>query len=513
VTESSRLPVEPGEIFAGKYRVERVVGSGAMGVVVAAHHVQLDDEVAIKFMLPEAIGNAQAVERFSREARAAVKIKSEHVVRVQDVGILDNGTPYMVMEFLRGKDLAEWLTERGTILIEQAVDFLLQAMEALAEAHALGIVHRDLKPANLFITQRSDGPFLKVLDFGISKLTGKRNSGSDMTQTSVVMGSPFYMSPEQLRSTRDVDLRSDVWALGVILYELIAGGPPFEGDTMPELVHRTVSEPPLPLRDVRPDAPEELEAVILKCLEKDPAARYQNVADLAAALVPFGPERARLSLERISGHVRLNAATMPSSPSLSSQAPGASGRPRASTPIRASSPVVANVANAAESQPSASSGVKASTAASWAHTQERSKRTALSLALAGLALAGVGWFAFRGIVEPGADAEPSGPSSPGVLVAPAARAPEVVPRPPVPAEPVVQPEPAASAQAEKPEERPAGPGKRTKRPVSPVPVAAAAPTAPQPSAAAPAAASPSSVAPAAPRPKKPSFSDLIDDRK
>jgi serine/threonine-protein kinase len=506
VADSSRLPVQPGEIFAGKYRVERIIGSGAMGVVVAAHHVQLDDEVAIKFMLPEAIGNAQAVERFSREARAAVKIKSEHVVRVHDVGILENGTPYMVMEYLRGKDLAEWLTERGTVQIEQAVDFLLQASEAIAEAHSLGIVHRDLKPANLFVIQRGDGAHVKVLDFGISKLTGKKTTGSEMTQTSVVMGSPFYMSPEQLRSTRDVDLRSDIWALGCILYELLAGGPPFEGDTMPELVHRTVSEPPLPLRDVRPDAPEALEQVILKCLEKDPAARFQNVADLALALVPFGLQRSHLSLERISGYARLNAATMPSSPALSPQAPGVSGRPR-SSPVRSSSPVAFNSPSPTPAtQPSAPSGVKAETA-SWTHTQHRSKRRAVSLAVAGVALVAVAWFAFHGAVEPSVDAaQPNPPPvSPGVLVAPPPHETDLAaPRAEPVATVVAEPEPSATAPAGKAEDQPATPGKRPKRPASPSLAVSVAPAAVAPSAAPPAA-------PAVP--KKPKFSDLIDDRK
>jgi serine/threonine-protein kinase len=472
--------------------------------------VQLDDEVAIKFMLPEAIGNAQAVERFSREARAAVKIKSEHVVRVHDVGILDNGTPYMVMEYLRGKDLAEWLTERGTIPIEQAVDFILQASEAIAEAHSLGIVHRDLKPANLFVIQRGDGPYLKVLDFGISKLTGKKTTGPEMTRTSVVMGSPFYMSPEQLRSTRDVDLRSDIWALGVILYELIAGGPPFEGDTMPELVHRTVFEPPPPLRDVRPDAPQALEQVILKCLEKDAAARFQNLAELAAALVPFGLERSRQSLERISGYARLNAATMPSSPVLSPH-PGVAGRPRSSTPIHSSSPVVASSPSPTlESQAAAPSGIKSETAASWSHTQQRSTRTAMSLAAAAIALVAVAWFAFRGVVESNADAEQprQPPASPGVPLPPPRHEMERAAQQAEPAAPVeVQPAPSASAATAPAEEHAAVHGKRPKRPGSPAPVASAAPSAATP------APTPPSAAPAASAPRKPKFSDLIDDRK
>jgi len=221
-----------------------------------------------------------------------------------DVGSLENGAPYMVMEFLKGKDLGEWLLERGPLSVEQAVEFLLQVADAVAEAHSLGIVHRDLKPANLFVLPRPNGThLLKVLDFGISKvLDAPLQAG--MTQTSTIMGSPFYMSPEQLRSTRDVDTRSDIWALGVILYEVLSGGTPFQGDTMPELIHRTIYEPPLPLREARPDVPAALEQVIAKCLEKDPSLRFQTVGEFAGALVAFAPAGSQAPAERISGFAR-----------------------------------------------------------------------------------------------------------------------------------------------------------------------------------------------------------------
>src|SRR4051794_37656982 len=201
-------PVKEGELLAGKYRVDKVLGVGGMGVVVAAHHIQLDDRVAIKFLLPETLGNGDAVMRFAREARAAVKIKSEHVARVTDVGTLENGAPYMVMEYLEGGDLAAWLQDRGRLPVELAVDLLLQACEAIAEAHAIGIVHRDLKPANLFVARLPGGvQSVKVLDFGISKMTGFSASGgeSSATKTSALLGSPLYMSPEQMRSSKDVD--------------------------------------------------------------------------------------------------------------------------------------------------------------------------------------------------------------------------------------------------------------------------------------------------------------------
>ncbi|HEY5376280.1 MAG TPA: protein kinase [Polyangiaceae bacterium] len=293
--------VSGGQVIAGKYRIERVLGRGGMGVVVAAHHVVLDQAVAIKFLLPEALGSAEAVARFEREARAAVKIQSEHVARVTDVGRLENGGPYMVMELLRGRDLDVLLRERGPLPLTDVADYLLQAGEAIAEAHGLGIVHRDLKPPNLFLTERADGSScIKVLDFGISKLTDASSSGDQgMTKTAAVMGSPLYMSPEQLMSARDVDMRTDIWALGVICFELLTGKPPFQAETFPQLCMAISMNPPTPLRSYLPDLPREVEAMVLRCLSKDPGKRYATVAELAAELVKFAPAHARLSAERI----------------------------------------------------------------------------------------------------------------------------------------------------------------------------------------------------------------------
>ncbi len=292
-----------GDVLAGKYKIERVIGIGGMGVVVAAHHMQLDQHVAIKFLLPEMLTNPEIVARFAREARAAVRIKSEHVARVADVGTLENGAPYMVMEYLEGTDLSAYLQQHGPQPVSQAVEFILQACEAIAEAHALGIVHRDLKPANLFVTRRADHVLsIKVLDFGISKVKSASSTSPDanMTKTSMSLGSPLYMSPEQMASTRDVDERTDIWALGTILHEMLTCNAPFTGNTLTEVIYKIATEPPAPLRTIRPDAPWQIEAVVRKCLEKQRTDRYRNVAELAAALVDFGPPRVRVSFERIS---------------------------------------------------------------------------------------------------------------------------------------------------------------------------------------------------------------------
>ncbi len=304
---NSTAGVREGDILADKYRVERVLGVGGMGVVVAAHHIQLDQKVALKFLLPDALDNAEAVARFAREARAAVRIKSEHVARVIDVGTLPNGAPYMVMEYLEGGDLAGWIDAHGPLPIDQAVEFILQACEAIAEAHALGIVHRDLKPANLFCIRRADGRLaIKVLDFGISKMTrfGATGGPTAITQARALIGSPVYMSPEQMKSANTVDSLTDIWSLGVILFELLTGKLPFVAESLPELALTITTEPPLSLRGMRPEVPPALEAVVLCCMEKDRSRRYGNVAELGHALFPFAPTRAKGSVDRISGIIQ-----------------------------------------------------------------------------------------------------------------------------------------------------------------------------------------------------------------
>ena len=292
------LPIQIGDVLAGKYRVEAVLGVGGMGIVVQARHLDLDEKVALKFLLPQAVQSKEATERFVREAKAAVRLRSEHVARVRDVGKLDNGAPYMVMEFLDGSDLSRAVQEKGALSIDESVAFVLQACEAIGEAHSLGIIHRDLKPQNLFVTRRVDGrPLVKVLDFGISKSIDAK-SGLSLTRTSSIMGSPLYMSPEQMRSSKNVDQRSDIWGLGVILYELLTGRVPFEAEAIPELCLKVVQEPAEPPKSLRPEISEGLSAVVLKCLEKEPSRRFENVADLAAALEPYS-ESSKGSSERI----------------------------------------------------------------------------------------------------------------------------------------------------------------------------------------------------------------------
>jgi serine/threonine-protein kinase len=259
-----------------------------MGVVVAATHLELGHRVAIKLLRDEMAESPVIVERFLREARAVVGLRTEHVCRVTDVGRLDSGAPYIVMEMLEGVDLQRTVA-RSPLPLTTAVEYVLQACVALAEAHAAGIIHRDLKPANLFVTRRFDGgPLVKVLDFGIAKALTE--TGVHLTHQSA-MGSPGYMSPEQIQSARDVDVRTDIWALGVTLYQLLSARLPFGGTNVTEIAIAVATEPPTPL-DVDP----RLRAVIWKCLEKSPANRYANLGELMAALSPFGGPMARMYL-------------------------------------------------------------------------------------------------------------------------------------------------------------------------------------------------------------------------
>ena len=279
--------VKAGDLLGGKFRVERVLGAGGMGVVVAARHTELGQLVALKLMLKDALQDGAGAERFAREARSAVRLQSAHTARVLDVGQLKTGEPYMVMEYLEGMDLDAALQAHGPFAPNVAVDYILQASEAFAEAHGLGMVHRDIKLKNLFLTRTVDGrPFVKVLDFGLAKTIGSMGDIS-LTATSAVFGSPQYMSPEQMRSAKDVDARSDIWSLGVCLYELLTGRVPFDASGLAEICAMVLKDPTPPLSTFVTGLPPDLEAAVMRCLEKDPANRFSSVAELAVALEPF----------------------------------------------------------------------------------------------------------------------------------------------------------------------------------------------------------------------------------
>jgi serine/threonine protein kinase len=306
-----------GTTIAGRFRVDQVLGAGGMGIVVSAMHLELGHRVAIKVLRDEMASDPTIVERFLREARAVVQLRTEHVCRVLDVGRLDTGAPYIVMELLDGSDLGR-VVARQALPVTVAVEYVMQACVAIAEAHAAGIVHRDLKPANLFVTRRLDGgPLIKVLDFGIAKAMS--GEGAQLTRSHSMMGSPGYISPEQLQSARDVDVRTDIWALGVTLYHLLSARLPFYRPNATEMAVRIVTEPPDPL-----DVPPALRAAVFRCLEKSPAQRYEDVAALTADLVPFGGPSAR-AIAGLVGQVirRTVPAPLPAVPPVSVTAPTA----------------------------------------------------------------------------------------------------------------------------------------------------------------------------------------------
>jgi serine/threonine-protein kinase len=443
----------PGEVIAGKYSVEEVLGEGGMGVVLAARHASLGQRVAIKFLIGQAAVDPTAVARFLREARAAAVLSNEHIARVHDVGTLETGEPYLVMEYLAGADLGEILRRLGTIPVPDAVGAVLQACEGLAEAHARGIIHRDLKPSNLFVSTRMDGtPLVKVLDFGISKMTETAWDGQpeSLTASGLVMGSPLYMSPEQIRSSRDVDVRGDVWALGVILYELLTGAPPFAANTMGATLAKIFSETPAPVGRLRPEVPEELAAVVAQCLEKELTRRVQNIGELASRLAPFASREDAVSVERIlrvSGIPAAPAAPPAASPPVASTV-GSAEVPQRGTPTPQPAPAPAS---ASASQPSRDP--RGETEPPWHRSSSeryRLPRTGRATVIAGgiaLCVAGAAIAAFVMRAPRGAGVTPApaaaGASSTVVSALPAPQA--TVPTATAPAQPT--PEPPASVAA------------------------------------------------------------------
>jgi serine/threonine-protein kinase len=300
---------EPGTIIGGKYRVDAPLATGGMGIVLRATHLHLREPVAIKVLRPDTQARPESVARFMREARTTMKLRGQHVVRVFDVDLIDGRLPYIVMELLDGEDLAMRIAKDGAIAPAIAKGWLEQLCAGVAEAHAIGIVHRDLKPANVFLTK--DG-VIKVLDFGVSKASAAlfdesavtapgsdpriltaspREEDVDLTSTRTTLGSPRYMSPEQMRSARDVDERSDIWAIGAIAHEMLSGDPPFEGADLEALRDAITRDTPKVLT-----APEPLRTIVERCLAKDPRDRFASVADLSRALRGERPKGAMMRL-------------------------------------------------------------------------------------------------------------------------------------------------------------------------------------------------------------------------
>ncbi len=298
---------QPGEVLDGKYRIERLLGEGGMGAVAKATHLLRRAPVALKFMSPAVLALQGAVERFVNEGVAASQIDSDHVVKVFDVGRMPSGAPYLVMEFLDGRDLQQILAVEGGRINDpaRAVHFALQILRALQTAHAAGIVHRDMKPSNCFVIEKDGEPdFVKLVDFGISKVrTDESEKASNLTRTNSALGTPLYMSPEQARSPRDVDHRTDLYSVGAILYELLTGRTPYtaESGEYTEILFKIFTTEPDPLRNLRPDVPEGLAAAIHRALTRDLNIRYKSSGEMAEALAPWSDARSSQILTRLRG--------------------------------------------------------------------------------------------------------------------------------------------------------------------------------------------------------------------
>ncbi len=320
---------QPGEVLDGKYRVEHLLGEGGMGAVAKATHLLRRAPVALKFMSAAVLSLPGAVERFVNEGVAASQIDSDHVVKVFDVGRLPSGAPYLVMEYLDGCDLGQLLEREGpTLETARAVHFAVQALRALHTAHAAGIIHRDMKPSNCFVIAKDGEPdFVKLVDFGISKVrTADDGKAAQLTRTNSALGTPLYMSPEQARSPRDVDHRTDLYSVGAILYEMLAGRTPYLADSgeFTEMLFKIFTTEPAPLAQSRPDLPEALTATVTRALQRDPSARFASAAEMADALAPFADSRSAQVLARLHAGMR----SQRPAPLHSSTPPGADARAR-----------------------------------------------------------------------------------------------------------------------------------------------------------------------------------------
>ncbi len=349
-----------GEVIDGKYKIEGYIGEGGMGAVARATHLVRKAPVALKFMSPAVTHVEGAVERFVNEAVAASALKSSHVVQVFDVGTLPSGAPYLVLELLDGQDAANLVEkEKQGLDVPRAAHIVLQVLRALEVAHAAGIIHRDLKPSNCFlVSQDGDPEFVKLLDFGISKIT--REGEASLTQTNTALGTPLYMSPEQARSARNVDFRTDIYSAGVILYELLTGAPPHlsEGGEVTEILFKLFTTDAPSIIEKRAALPAGLAAVVHKALARDPAARFASAHEFAEALVPFcdgrsASEIAKLKASSASTAQKTQQVRVQSSPDFA--ATDATAATMVGTPSPAN---IAPVTNAAEGRPSTSAAVR-----------------------------------------------------------------------------------------------------------------------------------------------------------
>jgi len=338
-------------LVAGKYEILRLIGRGGMGSVWEARHVSLGTKVAIKFVEVEHAKNAEARDRFQNEARAAASIQSKHAIKVYDHGLLEDGRPYIVMEMLIGEPLDSRIALLGTLPIQETARMVMQVARALQQAHDAGITHRDLKPENIFLVRNpdDDDEMAKVLDFGIAKLTDASHAlaVSSSTKTGVLMGTPYYMSPEQARGLKTLDYRSDLWALGVIVFRCVTGALPFKGEALGDLLVKICASPVPAPSSVLPGLSAQLDAWMVRALQREPQDRFQSATEMAESLAMVAGVSVRLPSRRSYDPVA-NAPTAAVTPLL--QSGGSNASPFAGTkevlsrpvPVVTSSPTTAS---------------------------------------------------------------------------------------------------------------------------------------------------------------------------
>jgi eukaryotic-like serine/threonine-protein kinase len=449
---------QPGDVLDGKYRVERLLGEGGMGAVAKATHLLRRAPVALKFMSGAVLSLPGAVERFVNEGVAASQIDSDHVVKVFDVGRLPSGAPYLVMEYLEGFDLGQILEREGpTLPVARAVHFIVQSLRALQTAHAAGIIHRDMKPSNCFVIDKDgEADFVKLVDFGISKVRASEDGqAAHLTRTNSALGTPLYMSPEQARSPRDVDTRTDLYSVGAILYEMLSGRTPYtsESGEFTEILFKIFTTEPEPLATLRPDLPEGLCAVVHHALQRDPKDRFGSAAEMAEALTPFADERSTQVFVRLRGTRRSNGPMHSLTPAAES------ARVSKSEATARTFPSFKDSAAPTPKPPSTEVGVTKEAAATRASATHPSRKGVAVAAVAVAIAAGAGFVALRGHSassppiqpEPSAAVLPPPASTPVAPVSPSAApssqavlvAPEESPLPVASAASSVHPAPTA----------------------------------------------------------------------
>lgn len=411
------MALTTGDVIDGKYRIVRLIGEGGMGSVYEGENIRIHRTVAIKVLHAGVAENQDAVQRFEREAQAAGRIGSEHIVEVLDLGNLPDGDRFMVMEFLDGDTLSQRITKRTQLTARETYPVARQILEGLAAAHGAGIIHRDLKPDNVFLLKTRGGQpdFVKLLDFGISKFSAlSGESGFSMTRTGAVMGTPYYMSPEQAKGAKGMDHRADLYAVGVILYECVTGRVPFNADTFNELLFKIVLETPQPIEQVVVDSDSEFNKVIQKAMAREPGLRFQTAREFQQAIDQWA-----------SGAGVTNLVTMYATPPAGAR-PATAGMlgatPSGATPS-AANPMVRSTPGGAlsDSARRAQTGTPGTWAGSPPYIEGGEKKKASSglivgVAAAALVVVGGGFAAFHKSHEPAPEAS-AAPAASGPTLA------------------------------------------------------------------------------------------------